>query len=117
MMLFERMLEDYVYAKINEKEVQNCNTVLFVFREKENTNCVLTLKEAQSKQLEYSFLCTVFRLVENTSLTAVGITAKVASALAKKGIPCNVVAAFHHDYFLVPKHLSETAFELLNALD
>ena len=50
-----------------------------------------------------------------TALDAVGITAKVSGVLAAANIPCNVIAAYHHDYFLVPLALGEKALELLNS--
>jgi hypothetical protein len=39
----------------------------------------------------------------HSALDGVGLTAAVASALAEIGIPCNMVAAFHHDHAFVPE--------------
>jgi len=38
----------------------------------------------------------------NSALSAVGLTAKIASALAETGISANIVAAYHHDHVFVP---------------
>lgn len=116
-MLFNRLPGDYVYVKLNEGERQNTNSILFLFQESEGPNCVMLLEEAIALQKQYTFLCTVFQLKENTSLHAVGITAKVSTALAKNNIPCNVVAALQHDYFLIPKESAEEAFLALKALE
>src|SRR5262245_34750168 len=45
------------------------------------------------------------RIVLNvhSSLEGVGLTARVSAALAGPGIPCNIVAAFHHDHVFVPE--------------
>ena len=42
-----------------------------------------------------------------------GITAKVSRVLAAANVPCNVIAAYHHDY-LVPLALGEKAFSYSN---
>jgi hypothetical protein len=38
----------------------------------------------------------------HSSLAAVGLTARVADALAAQRISANMVAAFHHDHVFVP---------------
>ena len=41
-------------------------------------------------------------LMVHSALTGVGLTAAVATALAERGIACNVVSGFHHDHLFVP---------------
>jgi hypothetical protein len=41
-------------------------------------------------------------LTVHSALTAVGLTAAFAGALAARGIGANVVAGFHHDHLFVP---------------
>ncbi len=55
-------------------------------------------------------------LMVNSALDGVGLTAAAASALAKEGIPCNVVAAFRHDHIFAPSGMAERALEALEAL-
>ena len=117
MLLFERLSPDYVYAKLSPEDRKEKYSILFTFYENESINAVLTLKSAEENAIKYTFPCAVFKLIENTSLTAVGITAKVSSLLAKNEIPCNVVAALHHDYFLVPLQRADEVSELLQQLD
>jgi uncharacterized protein len=38
----------------------------------------------------------------HSALDGVGLTAAVAVALAAEGIPCNMIAAHHHDHVFVP---------------
>jgi hypothetical protein len=52
----------------------------------------------------------------HSSLAAVGLTARVATALAERGISANMVAAFHHDHVFVPWDRREEALEILLAL-
>ena len=48
-----------------------------------------------------------------SSLEGVGLTAAVSSALGDNGIPCNMVAAFHHDHVFVPSEMCDQAMEVL----
>lgn len=51
-----------------------------------------------------------------SSLAAVGLTAAVSRALADAGIPCNVLAGYHHDHLLVPSDRADDAIAALRAL-
>jgi uncharacterized protein len=70
--------------------------------EDEGTSLVLELHAAHAFRLEYSVVFAWITLTVNSSLSAVGLTAAVALVLAEVGIPCNVLAGFHHDHLLVP---------------
>ncbi|MFO6447975.1 ACT domain-containing protein [Erythrobacter sp. NE805] len=52
----------------------------------------------------------------HSALDGVGLTAAVATALAGRGIACNVVAGFHHDHLFVPWDRREEAVEALTRL-
>jgi hypothetical protein len=52
----------------------------------------------------------------HSSLAAIGLTARVAGALAARGISANMVAAFHHDHVFVPWDRREEAWALLKGL-
>lgn len=51
-----------------------------------------------------------------SSLEAVGLTAAVASALAKERISANVIAAYHHDHVFVPADKANQAVQILTKL-
>lgn len=51
-----------------------------------------------------------------SSLEAVGFLARIASALAARGIACNAVSAFHHDHLFVPAARAGEALEALLGL-
>ena len=52
----------------------------------------------------------------HSALDGVGLTAAVAMALAREGIPCNMVAGHHHDHVFVPAGEAERALDLLRQL-
>ena len=51
-----------------------------------------------------------------SSLTGVGLTAAVATALADENIACNVIAATLHDHIFVPVEDAELALAVLARL-
>ncbi|MEM8695380.1 MAG: ACT domain-containing protein [Pseudomonadota bacterium] len=51
-----------------------------------------------------------------SALSAVGLTAKIASALAETGISANIVAAYHHDHVFVPWARRDAAMAVLENL-
>ena len=102
----------YVYAQTCPAGV----VPLAFFKEAQGESYLLEREVAERENLVFTFPCRCIQLEEETALTAVGITAKVAVVLAKHDIPCNVVAAYHHDYFFVPETKAEQAVELLNTV-
>jgi uncharacterized protein len=55
-------------------------------------------------------------LTVHSSLDGVGLTAAVSQALAEQGIPCNVVAAAHHDHLFVPESRADETVLILESL-
>lgn len=51
-----------------------------------------------------------------SSLEGVGLTAAVATALGHHNIPCNMVAAYHHDHVFVPSDMCDLALDVLTSL-
>lgn len=83
-----------------------------MFREAEGLSLVLSAEDAPGAGPRMRLIT----LQVNSSLEGVGLTAAVSSALADKGIPANVVAAFMHDHIFVPEAQAETALAVLLAL-
>ena len=52
----------------------------------------------------------------HSSLSAVGLSAAVAQALAKCDLPANIVAGFHHDHIFVPWERRHEALHALSTL-
>jgi len=55
-------------------------------------------------------------LTVHSALAAVGLTAAVATALAREGIPANVVAGYFHDHLFVPWDRRAAALAALRGL-
>ena len=87
-----------------------------VIRETEGTTFVCVPELAHAHSLEYDGLFQCIKLGVNSPLHAVGLTAAVASALAAEGLSANVIAAFHHDYVLVPLGHGGRALDCLLSL-
>ena len=80
---------------------------LATFREEEGLSMILPEGAAPGMAMRRIILRV------HSSLSGVGLTATVATALAAEGIPCNMVAAFHHDHVFIPTEHAEKAVEIL----
>ncbi|MGE3875717.1 MAG: ACT domain-containing protein [Parvibaculaceae bacterium] len=83
------------------------------FREEEGTTLILPLGEART--LGFTEAMSMRRIVLEvfSALDGVGLTEGVVTALARANIPCNIVAAYHHDHVFVPAALAERACAVL----
>ncbi|MEM8538602.1 MAG: ACT domain-containing protein [Pseudomonadota bacterium] len=87
---------------------------LATFREEEGLSCILSAEQAEgfSQDLPMARIT----LTVHSALDGVGLTAAVATALAQADIPCNMVAAFHHDHAFVPWAARDKAMSILQDL-
>ena len=86
---------------------------LAVFGEDEGTSLILPDEVARDLGFAVEMPMSRITLSVHSALDGVGLTAAVASALAEALIPCNVVAAYHHDHVFVPEELAEAAMSIL----
>lgn len=89
---------------------------LATFAEDEGTSLVLPEPVAREMGFDTGLPMTRIMLSVHSALDGVGLTAAVARALAEKGIPCNMIAAYHHDHVLVPPGQVERAMAILRGL-
>ncbi|MBU8977250.1 MULTISPECIES: ACT domain-containing protein [unclassified Lysobacter] len=85
-------------------------------REDEGITYVLPCEVADTRGLPYDFRAAWLTLGVHSALDAVGLTAAFATALARHGIPCNVLAGFHHDHLLVAADRRDDALAVLAGL-
>ncbi|MEO1525359.1 MAG: ACT domain-containing protein [Planctomycetota bacterium] len=86
------------------------------FAEHEGLTLVIPERRATEEELPFDGTFRLITLSVYSDLHAVGLTAAVAGALSRSGIPANVIAAFHHDHVLVPTPQAEEAMAVLNGL-
>ncbi|WP_158967518.1 ACT domain-containing protein [Chachezhania sediminis] len=104
-----------IEAEAPELAQQVRAAALGIFVEDEGLTGVLSQADAERLDLVGPLPLRRITLRVFSALDGVGLTAAVAETLADAGIPCNVVAAYHHDHVFVPEALAEEALLLLMA--
>ncbi len=87
-----------------------------LIREKEGATLILPYDAAKSAGHDVRVVMALITLDIYSDLEGVGLTAAVASTLAKNDISCNVVAAYHHDHIFVAEGDADRALMALTAL-
>jgi len=85
-------------------------------RETEAMTWVVPTEIAMEVGLDVDFEAAWLTLTVHSALEAVGLTAAFSAVLADAGIPCNVLAGYHHDHLLVPVDRADDATRLLRSL-
>lgn len=85
-------------------------------REAEGATLVVPREQAEAVALAWTFPSRMITLDVHSSLAAVGLLARVATALADRGIAANAVAGYFHDHLFVPAERAEDALTALAAL-
>jgi len=86
------------------------------FAEDEGLSLILAKADADRLGLTYEAEMRQITLMVFSSVTGVGLTAAVATELAREKIPANIVAATQHDHIFVPAKKAEKAMDLLREL-
>ncbi|MCY1367747.1 ACT domain protein [compost metagenome] len=106
----------YVFCTLDDAaRLQGC-VPLGSFREREGLTTILERGEADRLGLSYDYHAAWITLEVHSALSAVGLTAAFAAALAQAGISCNVVAGYFHDHLFVASADAERALSTLRAL-
>ena len=86
------------------------------FAEDEGASFILQDEAARELGFATDMPMARITLTVHSALDGVGLTAAVAGALGDDDIPCNMVAAYHHDHAFVPKDMADRAVILLEVL-
>lgn len=87
-----------------------------VVRESKGVTLILPEAVAQAKHLGILFRAAWITLEIVTELEMIGLSARIASALASNGIACNIVAGAFHDHVFVPAQRADDALRILESL-
>ena len=107
---------EYVFASVKSLVDISREDTICEFKEAEGTTVVLERKRADALGVSYDFVASWITLTVHSSLSAVGLTAVFATALAKNNISCNVVAGYYHDHLFVSTGDAQRAVEVLRGL-
>jgi hypothetical protein len=110
--------EPYVFCTFATKSLSELAEYepIGLFAETEGMTAILPVDRARELGLAEAEWFRRITLTVHSSLEAVGLTAAIANALAKRGISANVVAAYFHDHVFVPEERAEEALTALRAL-
>ncbi len=118
--LLEKMhpiLNEGVYVFIStEERLPDSVRIISSIREREGFSIIISEEDAQQLGLEPVLRFAWITLEVHSDLTATGFTAAFSSALAAKGISCNVVAGAFHDHLFVPVEQADEALRVLTRL-
>ena len=106
---------EFVFITLKQRLPLNVRPLAY-FHEWEGESVVLRAEQAEIIGIKYGTTYSWITLEVHSALESVGLTAAVTGALAKAGIPCNVIAAFHHDHLFVPFADRENALAVLRDL-
>src|SRR5437868_1289375 len=107
--------EEFVFCTTRDGEIiaRARFLALCLFEEEEGTTLILARADAQALGFDDTMPMRRIVLEVFSALDGIGLTAGVATALTAANIPCNMVAAFHHDHVFVPAALAERAQAVL----
>lgn len=86
------------------------------FAETEGASVIALATILEKTGLEHERGWAKITIGATSALSAVGLTARIATVLAEAGISANIVAAYHHDHVFVPWARRDDAMAVLDNL-
>ena len=106
----------FVYCSFSDFRLPHGLEPICTFRESEGLTAIVGKSQAEAASVPYTFPCRLITLAVHSSLDAVGFLACITDRLARAGIACNAVAAFHHDHLFVPEARAAETLQVLHSL-
>ena len=86
--------------------------IAMLFQESEGLTVITSAEASTPESNRWVWL----ELSVYSDLQAVGFLARVAAALTQADVPCNAIAAYHHDHIFVPASKADDAIAAIEAL-
>lgn len=92
--------------------LRDSRRIAMLFQEEEGLSVITQANDDTPAENRWAWL----ELSVYSDLQAVGFLARVAAALTEAGVPCNAIAAYHHDHLFVPEPRAADAIAAIEAL-
>ncbi len=107
---------EYGFATIKSAKGIDLKDMQATFKEREGLAVIAPKDILEAKGIKYEGPFAKITIDVHTSLDMVGLTAALATELAKNDISANVVAAYFHDHIFVQYDLRQKAMDAINYL-
>ncbi|MCY1265770.1 acetyltransferase [Pseudomonas jessenii] len=107
---------EYVFCTLRDGKLPTDLEIVGSFREQEGLTVILERSHAETAGFSFDYIAAWITLNVHSALEAVGLTAAFATALAKAGISCNVIAGYYHDHLFVGQADADRALQVLRDL-
>lgn len=110
---------DYVFVTTGSHSITNeimALNPIATFLESEGLTLVISRVSAETHNMSFDTVFHKITLEVHSSLEAVGLTAAISTALAKRGLSANIIAGFYHDHVFIQKNNAELALTILQEL-
>lgn len=92
--------------------LRDVRDIAMLFQEREGLSVITSAEASTPEDNRWVWL----ELSVYSDLQAVGFLAQVAAALTEADVPCNAIAAYHHDHIFVPEGKADAAIRAIEAL-
>ena len=92
--------------------LRDVRDIAMLFQEREGLTVITSAGDKTPQDNRWVWL----ELSVYSDLQAVGFLARVAAALTEADVPCNAIAAYHHDHIFVPEGKADAAISAIEAL-